>query len=80
MGQQEQTNTPPMLSPVSNQTVNAGVTLVITNAAADSDQPAQTLTFSLPGAPTNATLTLLNATNAVFIWRPPGKAKLAPPT
>jgi glucuronoarabinoxylan endo-1,4-beta-xylanase len=67
---QQQTNTPPTLAPIVNQTINAGVTLVITNAATDTDQPPQTLTFSLPSAPTNATLTPLNNTNAVFTWRP----------
>ena len=70
VGQQQQTNTPPTLASVANQTINAGVTLVITNAATDTNQPAQTLTFSLLGAPTNATLTPLNNTNAVFTWRP----------
>jgi glucuronoarabinoxylan endo-1,4-beta-xylanase len=69
VGQQQQTNTPPTLASVSNQTINAGVTLVITNAAADTNQPAQTLTFSLLSTPTNATLTPLNNTNAVFTWR-----------
>jgi hypothetical protein len=66
---QQQTNTPPTLAPVANQTINAGVTLMITNATTDTDQPPQTLTFSLPSAPTNATLTPLNNTNAVFTWR-----------
>ena len=67
---QQQTNTPPTLAPVVNQTINAGVTLVITNAATDTNPPPQTLTFSLLSAPTNATLTPLNNTNAVFTWRP----------
>jgi hypothetical protein len=67
---QQQTNTPPTLAPVANQTINAGVTLMITNAATDTDQPPQTLTFSLLNAPNNATLTPLNNTNAVFTWRP----------
>ena len=67
---QQQTNTPPTLAPVVNQTINAGVTLVITNAATDTNPPPQTLTFSLLGAPNNATLTPLNNTNAVFNWRP----------
>jgi glucuronoarabinoxylan endo-1,4-beta-xylanase len=67
---QRQTNTPPTLAPVANQTINAGVTLMITNAATDTDQPPQTLTFSLLNAPNNATLTPLNNTNAVFTWRP----------
>jgi glucuronoarabinoxylan endo-1,4-beta-xylanase len=67
---QQQTNRTPTLAPVGNQVINAGVTLMVTNAAADADQPPQTLTFSLLGAPTNATLTPLNNTNAVFTWRP----------
>jgi glucuronoarabinoxylan endo-1,4-beta-xylanase len=64
-------NTPPTLASVADQTINAGFTLVITNAATDTDQPPQTLTFSLPTAPNNATLTTLNNTNTVFTWRPP---------
>jgi hypothetical protein len=67
---QRQTNTPPTLAPVGNQVINAGVTLMVTNVATDTDQPPQTLTFSLLSAPTNATLTPLNNTNAVFTWRP----------
>ena len=67
---QQQTNTPPTLAPIVNQTINAGVTLVITNAATDTNPPPQTLTFSLLSAPNNATLTPLNNTNAVFNWRP----------
>jgi glucuronoarabinoxylan endo-1,4-beta-xylanase len=67
---QQQTNTPPTLAPVVNQTINAGVPLVITNAATDTNQPPQTLTFSLLSTPTNATLTPLNNTNAIFAWRP----------
>ena len=63
-------NTPPTLAPIANQTINAGVTLVITNAATDTNPPPQTLTFSLLSALTNATLTPLNNTNAVFTWRP----------
>jgi len=67
---QQQTNMPPTLAPIVNQTINAGVTLVITNAATDTNPPPQTLTFSLLSAPNNATLTPLNNTNAVFNWRP----------
>jgi glucuronoarabinoxylan endo-1,4-beta-xylanase len=72
VGQQQTNppNTPPTLAPITNQTINAGVTLVITNAATDTNPPPQTLTFSLLSAPTNATLTPLNNTNAVFTWRP----------
>jgi glucuronoarabinoxylan endo-1,4-beta-xylanase len=60
-------NTRPVLMPVANQTINAGVTLIITNIATDSDAPPQALTFSLLTGPTNATL---NATNGVLTWRP----------
>ena len=63
-------NTPPTLASVANQTINAGFTLVLTNAATDTDQPPQTLIFSLLNAPANATLTPLNTNNAVFSWRP----------
>ena len=61
------TNTPPVLSPVSNRVANAGVTLAITNVATDSDIPAQTLTFNLLAAPTGAAL---NAGSGIFTWRP----------
>jgi glucuronoarabinoxylan endo-1,4-beta-xylanase len=61
------TNTAPVLVPVSNQTINVGMTLVLTNVATDSDVPAQILTFNLMAGPTNATL---NVTTGVFLWRP----------
>jgi hypothetical protein len=60
-------NTPPTLAAISNQTVNAGVMLNITNVAADADVPAQTLTFGLLAAPTNA---VLNTASGVLTWRP----------
>ena len=66
----QQSNTAPTLSPVTDQSINAGVILTLTNAATDPDVPPQVLTFSLPSAPTNATLTSVNGTNAVFTWRP----------
>jgi hypothetical protein len=65
-----QLNTPPVFAPVSGQTVNPGVTVLITNSVTDPDVPGQTLTFSLLAAPANATLTTLNASNALFAWRP----------
>jgi glucuronoarabinoxylan endo-1,4-beta-xylanase len=60
-------NTPPTLASVADQTVNAGIELVITNMGSDTNLPAPTLTYSLLQAPTNA---VLNPTNGVFIWRP----------
>ena len=70
VGQLPPSNTPPILAPVASQTINAGATLVVTNTATDTNQPAPTLAFSLLNAPSNATLTPLNNTNAVFTWRP----------
>ena len=61
-------NTAPTLAFVDDQTINAGVTLVVTNSVTDAEVPPQTLTFSLLSiTPTNATL---DATTGVFTWRP----------
>jgi glucuronoarabinoxylan endo-1,4-beta-xylanase len=61
-------NTPPTIAAVATQTVNAGVTLTLTNTANDSDLPAQTLTFSAANTfPTGASI---NSSNGVFKWRP----------
>jgi hypothetical protein len=61
-------NTPPMIAPVSSQTVNPGATLLVTNTASDSDLPAQTLTFSAANTlPANA---MINSSNGIFSWRP----------
>jgi hypothetical protein len=59
-------NTPPVLAPIGNQTVNVGQTVAFTASATDTNQPPQTLTFTLLAAPTNATLTTAGA----FSWRP----------
>jgi hypothetical protein len=60
-------NTAPTLAAVSNRTISAGVTLIITNAATDPEVPPQVLTFDLLSAPPDASL---NASNGVFTWRP----------
>jgi len=61
------TNTPPTLAAIANHTINAGITLVITNVASDTNQPPPTLTFGLTVAPTNAVM----ATNTgILTWRP----------
>ena len=70
VGQQKPSNTPPILAPVVSQTINAGFTLTVTNTVTDTNQPTPTLAFSLLSTPSNATLTPLNNTNAVFTWRP----------
>ena len=70
VGQPQPANTPPTLTPVANQTINAGFALVVTNTATDTNQPPPPLTFTLLAGPTNATLVTLNASNALFNWRP----------
>jgi pectin methylesterase-like acyl-CoA thioesterase len=60
-------NTPPTLAALSNVTINAGVTFILTNTATDPEAPPQVLTFSLLQGPTNATL---DAVTGVFTWRP----------
>ncbi len=54
-------------SAVSDVTLNAGVTLNITNSATDPNQPPLPLTFSIVSAPTNATI---NPVTGLFSWRP----------
>ena len=61
------TNHPPVLAAISNQTIMAGRTLLVTNSASDADSPPQTLTFSLLTAPANAAI---NSSSGLFTWRP----------
>jgi hypothetical protein len=59
-------NNPPFLAPVSNQTIHAGSTLMVTNSATDSDIPSQMLAFSLdPGAPPVA---IIGTNSGVLVW------------
>jgi hypothetical protein len=60
-------NTPPVLNPIGSRTVNVGSNIVFTASATDTDQPPQTLTFSLLSGPGNATL---NPNSGAFSWRP----------
>jgi hypothetical protein len=62
------TNAPPVFtSTAASQSINLGQMLSITNTASDPNQPAQTLTFSLPTASSGA---LINPTNGILNWRP----------
>jgi len=63
-----QGNTPPTIGSVSDQSVNAGFTLLITNSATDSDLPSQVLTFS-PVNPWPTSAAIVPDTG-VFSWRP----------
>jgi hypothetical protein len=60
-------NTPPVLAPIGNRTVNVGSNIVFTASATDTDQPPQTLTFSLVSGISSATL---NTNSGAFSWRP----------
>ncbi len=57
----------PVLSAIGNKEVNELVELAFTTTAVDQDLPAQTLQFSLVGAPEGATI---NATTGAFAWTP----------
>jgi len=60
-------NNPPILTVPPNQTITELSTLVLTNTAADSDIPANTLTFNLLSAPDGM---ILDATSGVLTWTP----------
>lgn len=60
-------NTDPVFGGASNETVNVGVTVAVSNTAADSDFPAQTLTYSLVNGPAGS---LLDTNTGAFTWRP----------
>ena len=63
-----QSNMPPTLAAIPDQTVYALSTLNVTNSAADTNLPLQTLTFSLAtNAPAGAEI---NPTNGIFTWTP----------
>jgi hypothetical protein len=60
-------NTPPVLGSLSDRSVYATSLLTFTASATDTDQPPQTLTFSLgTGAPTGASI----SSGGVFTWTP----------
>jgi hypothetical protein len=60
-------NTSPTLAAISHQRIGVGVMLTLTNAATDAEAPPQTLIYSLPTAPTNATI---NSASGILTWRP----------
>ncbi|MDA1275554.1 MAG: immunoglobulin domain-containing protein [Verrucomicrobia bacterium] len=61
-------NQPPTITPIPDQTVAEGNTLTLTVAAADPDQPANKLLFSLgAGAPSGATI---NSATGLLSWTP----------
>src|SRR5262249_265002 len=64
-------NTPPVLAPIGNKSINEGTTLSFVATATDSDAPAQKPTCRAdPGPPGAASI---NPTNGAFVW-PPAEA------
>jgi hypothetical protein len=62
-------NSPPVLTPIPDQSILAGETLSFSAAASDPDLPAGTLRYRLaPGAPEGAQI---DAATGVFTWTPP---------
>ena len=62
------TSSPPTIGTMPNQTVNVGVTLLVTNTASASDVPPNTLSFSPANMfPASATV---NSSSGIFSWRP----------
>jgi hypothetical protein len=59
-------NHAPTLAPTFDASVIAGRTIQVSNAAADFDSPAQSLSYSLAG-PSGATI---NGSNGTVLWRP----------
>ena len=63
-----QPNAPPVLQPIGNRSVVGGNTLSFIASAIDTNQPPQTLTFTLdPGAPAGAAI---NPFTGLFTWTP----------
>ena len=62
-----ETNTPPVLNPILDQTVDELMLMSVTPTFSDSDLPADTLTFFLDTAPAGATI---NATTGQVDWTP----------
>lgn len=66
-------NSPPVLAPISDQTVRAGKLMTVTALATDPDLPANGFAFSLdPGAPPGA---VVNPTTGVITWTPPASSQ-----
>jgi hypothetical protein len=60
-------NTAPVLAVIPPQTVNESLQITFTASATDADLPANTLTYSLVGAPAGA---LIDSSSGIFTWTP----------
>jgi hypothetical protein len=63
-----QSNVPPVLSPVPDQSVSPGQVLMLALKATDSNIPAQTLTYQMLAGPSTAKV---NPSTGIFTWRLP---------
>jgi uncharacterized repeat protein (TIGR01451 family) len=62
-------NRPPVLAPIGNKALIWGEQLAFTATATDPDIPANSLTYSMVGAPAGATI---NSATGAFSWKPQG--------
>jgi len=60
----------PILNSVGNQIVNVGQPVSLSVSGQDTNSPPFALAFSLPNAPTGASLNQIASNNAAFYWRP----------
>src|SRR5690606_23303969 len=60
-------NQPPTLAPISNRVVTVGLTLNLTALGSDADVPAQSLSYSLVGAPFGMNI---GSFDGVLTWTP----------
>jgi hypothetical protein len=63
----DEVNSPPVLKPQPNQTINELTTLVLTNTATDADLPVNTLTFGLVSGPSGVNV---DPATGVLTWTP----------
>ena len=62
-----ESNEPPVLAPIADYSIHAGMTLTLTNSATDPDIPTNTLTFEVYPGPAGASV---DPTNGIFTWTP----------
>lgn len=62
-----ESNEPPVLAPISDHSIHAGMALTFTNSATDPDVPTNALTFNVFPGPSGASV---DPTNGVFTWTP----------
>ena len=62
-----ESNEPPVLAPIADYTIHAGMTLTITNSATDPDIPTNALSYSIFTGPAGADV---DPTNGIFVWTP----------